>query len=362
MVNRSQNVYIIAEAGVNHNGSLDLAKKLIDVAAEAGADAVKFQTFKADNLVRKNASKAEYQTRTTDASESQYAMIKKLELDEEDHQILIQHCDHRGIQFLSTPFDFDSVDLLVHKFNVKQLKISSGEITNAPLLLKAARSSKPIILSTGMSTLGEVEQALAVLAFGYTEPDSMPSIEAFHFAYCSVEGQQALRQNVVLLHCTTEYPAPFEDVNLRAMDTLATAFGLPVGFSDHTSGIAVPIAAVARGAVVIEKHFTLDRNLPGPDHKASLEPDELKDMVRSIRQVEAALGSPLKTPAPSELKNISVARKSLVAARTIREGEIFTTENLTVKRPGDGISPMYYWEWLGKTAEKNYEADEKVRR
>ncbi|BCJ87881.1 N-acetylneuraminate synthase [Effusibacillus dendaii] len=357
---RTERVYIIAEAGVNHNGSLEIAKQLIDVACEAGADAIKFQTFKAEKLVGQNAPKAEYQTKTTDVFESQFEMIKKLELDETAHRVLIDYCLEKGIQFLSTPFDLESVDLLANSFNLPRLKISSGEITNAPLLLKAARSGKPIILSTGMSTLGDVEQALAVLAFGYTNGSAIPSINAFNQAYCSTEGQRALQENVVLLHCTTEYPTPFEDVNLSVMDTLSAAFGLPVGFSDHTPGIAVPAAAVARGAVVIEKHFTLDKTLPGPDHKASLEPDELYNMIQAIRQVEAAIGNPVKSPAPSELKNLSVARKSLVAARVIQKGEIFTEENLTVKRPGGGISPMLYWEWLGKKAEKNYEPDEKV--
>jgi N-acetylneuraminate synthase len=352
--------YIIAEAGVNHNGSLEMAKQLIDVAADAGADAVKFQTFKAEKIVSRTAPKAEYQTKTTGASETQFDMIKKLELDEEDHGLLIDYCHERNIHFLSTPFDIESVQILTNRFNLPRIKISSGEITNAPLLLETARSGKPVILSTGMSTLGEVETALGVLAFGYSRSDEFPSLAAFQQAFCSEEGQQALREKVVLLHCTTEYPAPFQDVNLRAMDTLTAAFGLPVGFSDHTQGIAVPIAAVARGAVVIEKHFTLDRNLPGPDHKASLEPNELKAMVQSIRQVEEALGNPIKSPAPSELKNISVARKSLVVARAIRRGERFTEENLTVKRPGDGISPLQYWEWLGRIADKDYEADEMV--
>lgn len=352
--------YIIAEAGVNHNGSLDLAKQLIDAAVEAGADAVKFQTFKAEKLVGRNAPKAEYQTKTTDGAESQFAMIKKLELDEEAHFVLINYCREKGIQFLSTPFDLESVDLLASRFDLPRLKISSGELTNAPLLLKAARAGKPIILSTGMATLGDIEQALGVLAFGYTHSHSVPSLSTFQQAYISEKGQRVLQEKVILLHCTTEYPAPYEEVNLRAMDTLRNAFGLPVGFSDHTRGIAVPVAAVARGAIVIEKHFTLDRNLPGPDHKASLEPNELREMVKSIRQVEHALGSPIKSPTASELKNMVVARKSLVAARAIQQGERFTEENLAVKRPGDGISPVHYWEWLEKTASRDYEPDEKV--
>ena len=352
--------YIIAEAGVNHNGSLEMAKQLVDAAVEASADAVKFQTFKAEDTVSKDAPKAEYQTKTTGDAETQFEMIKRLELDEAAHKVLVEHCRRCGIQFLSTPFDLESVDLLANTLNLPRLKIPSGEITNAPLLLKAAQTGKPVILSTGMSTLGEVEMALAVLAFGYTCPDQTPSVAAFKAAYFSEAGRQALKKQVVLLHCTTEYPASFSDVNLRAMDTLATAFGLPVGLSDHTPGIAIPVAAVARGAVVIEKHFTLDRNLPGPDHQASLEPGELKAMVRLIRQVEAGLGSPHKIPAASEIKNMSVARKSLVAARDIRQGELFTAENLTVKRPGTGISPLYYWKWLGKVAERAYQRDEVI--
>jgi sialic acid synthase SpsE len=240
------------------------------------------------------------------------------------------------------------------------LKIPSGEITNGPLLMQIARTGKPVILSTGMSTLGDIEMALGVLAFGYIQKGETPSLAAFQEAYCSCEGQQSLREKVTLLHCTTEYPAPFSEVNLKVMDTLAAAFNLPVGFSDHTAGIAVPIAAVALGAVMVEKHFTLDRNLPGPDHKASLEPQELADMIRSIRQVEGALGMTVKVPSSSEVKNKPIARKSLVACQLIRQGEVFTEENLSVKRPGTGISPMRYWEWLGKKATKEYLPDEKV--
>lgn len=351
-------VYIIAEAGVNHNGSVDMAKQLIDAAAASGADAVKFQTFKAERLVSRFAQKAEYQKRTTDAEESQFAMIKRLELDLETHRVLQQYCRESAIEFLSTPFDTDSVDLLV-QLGISRLKIPSGEITNAPLLLKAARTGLPVILSTGMSTLGDVEQALAVLAFGYAGSGE-PSRRAFAGAYASRDAQEQLQSHVTLLHCTTEYPAPFADVNLRAMDTMRDAFGLPVGYSDHTEGIAVPVAAAARGAQLIEKHFTLDRTLPGPDHKASLEPEELTAMVRSIRQVEQALGSPLKAPAVSEVKNMDIARKSLVAARNIGAGETFTEENLAVKRPGSGRSPMQYWEILGTTAGREYHEDETI--
>lgn len=355
----ADSVYIIAEAGVNHNGSLELAKKLIDVAVDAGADAVKFQTFKADTLVSKKAEKADYQRQTTSADESQYEMIKKLELDEEAHRLLIDYCKKAGIQFLSTPFDLASVDLLARTFDLPNIKIPSGEITNAPLLLKIAQTGKSVILSTGMSTLGEIEDALGVLAFGYLG-NSGPSVAAFRAAYCSAQGQALLLNKVTLLHCTTEYPAPFIDVNLKVMDTLKSAFGLPIGYSDHTEGIAVPIAAVARGAVVIEKHFTLDRALPGPDHKASLEPSELRQMVHSIRDVEQALGVGTKHPTPSELKNLLVARKSLVAACTIRSGESFTAENLAVKRPGNGLSPMQQWDLLGRKTSKDFAVDEPV--
>lgn len=352
--------FIIAEAGVNHNGSLDLARQLVDAAADAGADAVKFQTFRADRLVSGSAPKAEYQKATTGESESQFEMLKRLELDLKAHQELLEHCAKLGIQFLSTPFDQESADLLAVTLDLPLLKLPSGEITNAPLLLKAARSGKPIILSTGMADLGDIETALGVLAFGYMHHEGLPGEAAFRAAYADQQGQRVLREKVALLHCTTEYPAPFADVNLRAMGTLSAAFGLRVGFSDHTQGIAVPIAAAALGAEIIEKHFTLDRTLPGPDHKASLEPDELKQMVTAIRQVELALGTPRKHPAPSEIANSAVARKSIVAARGIKAGEPFSEENLCIKRPGTGIPPLRYWEMLGRPAGRDYAADELV--
>lgn len=356
-----QKTYIIAEAGVNHNGSLDMAKELIDVAVHVGADAVKFQTFKAEQLVSVHAPKADYQHRLTNQAESQLDMLRKLELDIEAHFILIDYCRKKEIEFLSTPFDTESVDILHQLVGISKFKISSGEITNAPLLLYIAQKGKPIILSTGMSSIGEIEQALSVLAFGLLNSGSVPTESAFSTAYSSPEGQQLLKEKVSLLHCTTEYPTPFEDVNLYAMDTLSSTFKLPVGLSDHTEGIAIPIAAVARGATVIEKHFTLDRTLPGPDHHASLEPDELKQIVASIRQVEKALGSSIKKASPSELKNKSIVRKSLVANRAIHRGEKFTEANLTVKRPGYGVSPNHYWQWLEKTAEKDYAKDEVIK-
>ena len=274
-----KSVEVIAEAGVNHNGDMGLAVRLVEAAAAAGVDTVKFQTFKAESLVAQEAPKADYQKQTTNSAESQLDMLRKLELSESDHRTLIDKAAARGLAFLSTPFHESSVDLLA-KLGVSRLKIPSGEVTNGPLLLKASRAGLPLILSTGMATLGEVETALGVLAFGYAAPkDAAPSLAAFTAAYSSVEGHVGLMENVVLLHCTTEYPAPFADVNLRAMETMTAAFGLPVGYSDHTPGIAVPIAAAALGAVVIEKHFTLDRTLPGPDHRASLEPDEFAEMV-----------------------------------------------------------------------------------
>lgn len=357
-VNRT---FIIAEAGVNHNGSLELAKELIDIAAEAGADAVKFQSFVPENVISKYAPKAKYQLETTDPNESQLEMVKKLELDLESHYILFDYCKKKNIEFLSTPFDLTSVDWLIQNLDLPKIKISSGDLTNAPLLLKVSQRGRQVFLSTGMSTLAEIEMALSVLAFGYLNKKESPSLEAFYRAYISPEGQEALAKNVTLMHCTTEYPTPYKDVNLRVLETLNKAFCLPVGLSDHTIGIAVSIAAVALGATVIEKHFTISKKLSGPDHRASLEPDELKDMVLSIRQVEQSLGSPLKIPAFVELKNKSVARKSLIASRTIRAGEKFSEDNITVKRPGNGISPMFYWEWIGKTAEKDYLEDEVIR-
>jgi len=357
---RSRPVYIIAEAGVNHNGSVRLAKKLIDAAADAGADAVKFQTFKADKLVSSSSPKAEYQKARTDTNETQFEMLKALELDEKTHVVLAEHCRKRNIRFLSTPFDEDSIGLLTMKIGVPLLKLPSGEITNGPLLLCAARTRLPIILSTGMSTLADIRAALSVLAFGYADTGMSPSKTAFRKAFSSPTGQRWLKNKVTLLHCTTEYPAPFTDVNLRAMDTMRDTFGLTVGLSDHTPGVSVPLAAAARGARVIEKHFTLDRNLPGPDHQASLEPSELRAMVQGIRQVELALGTGRKIPALSEKKNMLMARRSIVAAHDIEQGELLTRENLVCKRPGNGPSPLLYWDLLGKKAAKRYLKDARI--
>lgn len=355
-------IYIIAEAGVNHNGSPSMALELVKAAASAGANAVKFQTFQADKLAAKSSAKAAYQIESTGNSESQWAMLKRLELNRETHILLLKRCRELDIDFLSTPFDPESLDFLAYDLKLPRLKISSGDLTNAPLLLQAARTGKPLILSTGLSTLAEIEQALSVLAFGYISPDRRPSLEAFVEAWAAEAGQWSVRKKVALLHCTTEYPAPWDEVNLKVMDTLHLAFGLATGYSDHTQGIAIPIAAAARGAVIIEKHFTLSRELPGPDHQASLEPDELKTMVKSIRQVEQALGSGLKHPTASEWKNRDAARKSLVATRTIASGEPLTVDNLGVKRPGSGISPIRYWEMLGRTALHHYEADDVIEK
>jgi N-acetylneuraminate synthase len=359
---RSRPVYIIAEAGVNHNGSLQIARKLIDAAAAAGVDAVKFQTFKAEKLVSGASPKAEYQKARTNANESQFDMLKTLELDEKAHVLLAGHCRKRNIRFLSTPFDEDSIGLLATRIGVPLLKLPSGEITNGPLLLCAAQTRLPVILSTGMSTLADIRAALSVLAFGYAGAGTTPSRAALRTAFSSAAGQRWLRKKVTLLHCTTEYPAPFSDVNLRAMDTMRDAFGLPVGLSDHTTGVSVPIAAVARGACVIEKHFTLDRKLPGPDHQASLEPSELRAMVEAIRNIERALGTGQKKPARSEKKNMLMARRSIVAARDIAQGEVLTRENLTCKRPGNGMSPLLYWDLLGEKAARRYPKDARIVR
>ncbi|MBE0471610.1 MAG: N-acetylneuraminate synthase [Methyloprofundus sp.] len=331
-------VFIIAEIGVNHNGSLDLAKKLIDVACRCGADAVKFQTFKANALVTKTARQTDYQTANTQKEESQFEMLKRLELSEADHQALFEYCRLKNIEFMSTPFDLHSVQFLA-KLGVKRFKIPSGEITNYPYLSMIGSFNKEIILSTGMANLGEVESAIQVLLETGTD-----------------------QHKITVLHATTDYPTQLTDVNLRAMQTMAHAFNLPVGYSDHTFGIEVPTAAVALGASIIEKHFTLDRNLPGPDHKASLEPDELKAMVVAIRNIEIALGDGIKRPSPNEAKNKPIVRKSIVAKQHIQAGEVFTLDNLTTKRPGTGISPMRWHEVLGKTAIRAFAADELIER
>lgn len=333
----SKHVLVIAEAGVNHNGSLILAKQLVDKAVEAGVDIVKFQTFKSELLVSKVAKQAEYQQRNIGKKdEGQLAMLKKLELSQQDHEELIAYCEEKGIRFFSTAFDMDSIDYL-HSLNMGLWKIPSGEVTNYPYLRKIAQYREPVILSTGMCELSDIEAAVKVLlSFGVK------------------------REDITILHCNTEYPTPFQDVNLRAMLEIGERFGVQVGYSDHTKGIEVPIAAVALGATVIEKHFTLDKNMEGPDHKASLEPGELKAMVESIRNIEQALGTGHKTVSASERKNIEIARKSIVAARPIKMGEVLTEENITVKRPGNGISPMRWNEVIGSCAIKDFEEEEVI--
>jgi N-acetylneuraminate synthase len=348
-------VKIIAEAGVNHNGSKELAIKLIDAAYTAGADIVKFQTFKAAHLVTKDAQQAEYQMKNTGIDESQFEMLKKLELSYDTYKELAEYCNSIGIEFLSTAFDKDSLDFLVNDLGLKTLKIPSGELTNAPFVLEHAKTGLDLIVSTGMASLSEVESALSVIAFGLVNKNDIePSEEAFKEAYVSEEGQDALINKVTLLHCTTEYPAPIAEINLNAMKTLSSSFKLTVGYSDHSAGIVIPIAATALGACIIEKHFTLDKSMQGPDHKASLEPEELNEMVKAIRNVTKALGNGVKSPQLSEIKNKIVARKSLVAARDIKAGDIFTESNLTVKRPGNGVSPYHYWSLLGEIAKEDY--------
>ncbi|PHS14924.1 MAG: N-acetylneuraminate synthase [Kangiella sp.] len=346
---------IIAEAGVNHNGDEALAFALVDAAHKAGADIVKFQTFKAKKLVTKTAPQADYQIENSKKAETQLSMLSRLELSFEVHHKLIKYCNKIGIEFLSTAFDMESLSFLINDLALTRLKIPSGELTNAPLVLAHAKSGCDLILSTGMATLAEIELALGVIAFGYTATENtVPSIEAFQLAYYSKQGQLALQSKVTILHCTTEYPAPMQDINLKAMDTLRTAFNLPAGYSDHSQGITIPVAAVARGACIIEKHFTLDNNMEGPDHKASLEPNELTEMITAIRNVEVALGDGVKSPKPSEIKNKLAARKSLVAATDIKLGELFTPKSVDIKRPGNGLDPSQYWSLLGKTATKEY--------
>jgi N,N'-diacetyllegionaminate synthase len=329
-------IFIIAEAGVNHNGSVELAKKLIDVAVRAGADAVKFQTFKTENLVSKSAQKAEYQKETTDKEESQFDMIKKLELNVETHAELISYCNDKNIMFLSTPFDLDSIDLL-DNLKLPIFKIPSGEITNLPYLRKIGAIKKEVVLSTGMADIGEIEDALNVLIKAGTK-----------------------KENITVLHANTMYPTPMQDVNLKAMLTIGTTFDIAYGYSDHTLGIEVDIAAVAMGASVIEKHFTLDKTMDGPDHKASLEPQELVSMVKAIRNIELALGSSVKKPSESEKPNITVARKSIVANCDIKKGELLCEDNLAIKRPGSGINPMRWDEMIGSYALRDYTKDELI--
>lgn len=352
-------VFIIAEAGVNHDGSLDDALTMIDVAAEAGADAVKFQTFRAEAALTARALKAEYQVTNTGEGGTQLDMVRRLELKPEDHPALVERCRARGIAFMSTAFDMDSL-ALVARLGMPWIKIPSGDLTWGEMLIAAARVGPPLAVSTGMATLEEVRQALALIAWGRMRADLPPDLETALAALDTGAARAALRGQVVLLHCTTQYPAPLQAVNLRAMDTLRETFGLPVGYSDHTLGITVPVAAVARGAVMIEKHFTLSRDRQGPDHAASLEPDELAAMVRAIREVEQALGRGEKAPAAEEMANRIVARRSLVATRVIRAGEVWAPDMLTAKRPADGLDPHAAFALYGGAAARDYQPDEAI--
>jgi N,N'-diacetyllegionaminate synthase len=326
---------IIAEAGVNHNGNMKFAKQLIDVAAKAGVDYVKFQTFKAHKLVNKSAKKANYQKNNTSNNNSQYEMLKKLELTHENHHLLIEYCKQKGVKFLSTAFDFDSIEFLKDKIDF--YKIPSGEITNLPYLEKVAKLNLNIVMSTGMATMNEVKDALNILV-----------------------NNGVSKNNITILHCNTEYPTPMEDVNLNAMLSLKKELDVKIGYSDHTLGIEVPIAAVALGATIIEKHFTLDKTMEGPDHKASLEPDELIAMVKGIRNIEKAMGNGVKIPSKSEQKNITIARKSIIAISNIKKGDVLTEQNITVKRPGNGVSPMKWHEVIGTKAIRDFNEDELI--
>lgn len=352
--------YIIAEAGVNHNGSLDMAKRLVDVAKIAGADAVKFQTFKAENLVTRSAKQAAYQVDNLGEETSQFEMLKSLELSYEEFVELKKYCDSVQLELLSTPFDFESVDFLLDVIEMKQVKIPSGELTNSPFIHYIATKRKSIILSTGMATMEEIHEALAFIAYGLSPIDKPVELHAVKEYYKTEDAKALLKQYVTVLHCTTEYPAPFETIHLNAMDVLKKELGLPIGFSDHSEGIAIPIAAAALGATVIEKHFTLDCNLPGPDHRASLEPTELEQMIDGIRAVERAMGNQAKTHSKVELENRQAARKSIVAKQAIAAGKIITEDYLTTKRPGNGMPPSSYWSLIGKVSTKSYEVDDLI--
>ncbi|MGJ8692783.1 MAG: N-acetylneuraminate synthase [Thalassotalea sp.] len=353
---------IIAEAGVNHNGSIERAFALVDAAVNAGADIVKFQTFKAELLANSEAKQADYQIANTKQEQSQLAMLKKLELTFDEHLAVKDYCLQQGIDYLSTAFDDESLAFLVDVMGLTTLKIPSGEITNAPFILKHALTGCDLIVSTGMCDLADIEFALSVISFGLiaqqNQQVTIPSRAAFKQAYNSKLGLQLLKEKVSVLHCTTEYPAPINEVNLCAMDLMAEHFMLPIGYSDHTQGINVSLAAVAKGAHIIEKHFTLDRNLPGPDHQASLEPDELTELVSAIRIIDSALGNKVKTATASEQKNIAVARKSIFAKHDIKQGQIITEQDLIVMRPGDGLSAKYYYDLLGSAAIRHFNAGE----
>lgn len=356
---QAASVYIIAEAGVNHNGSRDRAFELVDIAAASGANAVKFQTFDAQKMARNSAPKAAYQMKSTDESQSQLAMLQQLELARPWHHELKNHAEKKGLAFLSTAFDADSLRFL-DELGMPLFKVPSGELTNGPLLWQFAKTGRPLILSTGMATLSEVEQALAIVAHALNHHQEPRSLDEVWQSWSEPVHQTSLHGRVTLLHCTSQYPTPFEQVNLRAMDRLQQAFGLPVGYSDHTQGILIPVAAVARGAVVIEKHFTSNRNLPGPDHQASLEPGELAEMVKQIRQVESAMGSGVKSPQPSEWDTRRAARQQIVAARDIQKDQIIERNDLSTARCGSGLPAVQLWAMVGTPARKAYDAGEAI--
>lgn len=360
MIKKPKNILIIAEAGVNHNGDINKALELVDVAADAGADIIKFQSFKSEKLVNKDTIKASYQYERTDKNETQFQMLKNLELEKIQIERIINQCAKKKIEFLSTAFDEESLEMLV-EFGIKRIKIPSGEITNGPMIFKAAQKNLPMIISTGMSTLKEIESALKLIAFIKNNSNKFNfSNESIKKVLSSELSLSKLSNDVTLLHCTTEYPAPFESINLNAMKTLKSKFCLPVGYSDHSVGISVSIASAALGATVIEKHITLDKSLPGPDHQASIEPNELFDLVESVRAIEQAMGSYEKNIVECEKKNKSIVRKSLVASKKISKGELFSSNNMTSMRPGYGLSPMMYWDLIGIKANKSYENGESI--
>lgn len=344
-----KNTFIIAEAGVNHNGDVDRAHALVEAAAKAGADAVKFQTFSADTLVTRTTPKAEYQKQATGAEASQWEMLRQLELPQAAHQALHDQARELGLEFMSTGFESDSTDFLL-KMNLSRYKVPSGELTNAPLVWQLAQSHKPLIVSTGMATLGDIEMALAVIGHSLTHTTPPDTLHDIWLAWQSQKVQEKLKEKVTLLHCTSQYPCPDENINLRAMNTLSDTFGVAVGYSDHSSDILVPVAAVARGAVVIEKHFTLDKKLPGPDHKASLTPEELTVMVAQIRRTEAILGHGRKTPQSDEMSTRNVVRQRVVARVSVKQGELFTVDNITTARSETGVEARYFWDMLGTPA------------
>lgn len=357
----SPDTFIIAEAGVNHNGSIELAERLVDIAVEAGANAVKFQTFKTELCLTKEVRRAKYQQKDGE-SISQFDLVKALELSADNFRHLSEYCKKKNISFLSTAFDLPSLRFLIDELNIPVVKIPSGDILNGPLLLAAARAKKPILLSTGMCNLGDIENALSVIAFGLLgENDDNACMKNFHKSYSSNEAQNLLGKYVTLLHCTTEYPAPFEDVNLTSLSTLKSAFGLRVGFSDHSVGIPVSLGAVALGATVIEKHFTIDQGMHGPDHKASLAPNQLIEMVRGIRDIEKSLGDGRKYPRLSERDNIEIARKYLVCNQPISAGQPFRVDDLIPKRSHRGISPIYLWDLIGQKSTRDYQQDEVIQ-